>query len=146
MMKKFAILAVSIFIFTSCSTDDEITERDLPGEWQLVRTTTPSGDSERGAEMDWQESYFLRADGTFTKERVWDGETSAAEGAFILHDEPYGNAGTAHISMVYESQNDLIASCYTSQLKEKLYFESDELMVSSWEHCDGLGLEYAKKD
>lgn len=145
-MKKFAILAVSYFIFISCTTDDEITQSELLGEWELVRTTTPfEGSESTGEEMEWQESYTLRADNTFTKERVENDEMFVAEGTFVLHHEPYGNVGTAHVTMSYESENNLIASCYSSQLQEKLYFESEELMVSTWNQCDGLGLEYAKK-
>lgn len=96
--------------------------------------------------MEWQESYTFGTDGTSTKKRVRDDETSVSEGTFVLHHEPYGNPGTALISLVYEFEDNLIASCYSSQLQEKLYFESEEFMVSTWEQCDGLGLEYVKKD
>ena len=147
-MKVFLTLIVSILVFTSCNKDDdEITDSNFIGEWDLVRTTGQFEGSERkGAEMEWQESYTLRADGTFTKERVRDNETSVAEGTYMVHHEGDWQPGIAHISMVYEFENNIIATCYSDKLQEELYFETDELMISTWKQCDGLGLEYIKKE
>ena len=148
MMKNFIILIVSIFAFTSCSNDDdEITHSHFIGEWNLVRTTGQfEGSESTGAEMEWQESYTLRADGTFTKTRLRDNETSVTGGTYTVHNDGDWHPGIAHISMVYEAPNNLIATCYSDKLQEELYFETDELMVSTWKQCDGLGLEYAKKE
>lgn len=152
-MYKFAIFAVSILFFTSCTSDVEIpqqplTESDILGEWQLVRTFGQVPNSERtGDEMYWQESYTLRADGTFTKRRVQDGETFVAEGSFILENVNHsdGQPDHVHISMVYPSQNPLIGSCYSNSLKEELWFRTEEVLASTWHQCDGPGLEYEKK-
>lgn len=145
-MKNLAILTASIFILFSCSKDDEIADNQFLGEWELIRTTGQFEGSERtGEEMEWQESYTLRANGTFTKKRVRDDETSVAEGTFIVDLEPDSNSGIAHIAMVYGSENNLVANCFSDKLQEDLFFETEELMVGTWEQCDGLGLEYAKK-
>lgn len=148
-MKNLAFLVLSLFILSSCSSDnDEIVKSKFLGEWELIRTTGQFEGSERtGAEMEWQETYILRENGTFSKTRIRDNETDVAEGTFIIHDEDYthGQSGIAHISMVYTSENNLVATCYSDKLQEELIFITDELMESTWEQCDGLGLEYAKK-
>lgn len=145
-MKKLVILSILVFIITSCTKDDEITDSSFLGEWKLVKTTAPFDNSERtGMEMEWQESYTLREDGTFTKTRVRDNETLVAEGTFIIHQEPYHTSGIAHIIIVYESENNIIATCYSDKIQEDLYFQTKNVMKSTWQHCDGLGLKYAKK-
>lgn len=148
-MKNPAILVILIFILSSCSKDDEIAENEFLGEWELVKTTGQFSGSERtGAEMDWQESYILRPNGTFTKKRVRENETYLAGGTYIIHHEEntYGQSGIASISMVYGFDNQIIATCYSDKLQEELYFSSDQLMESTWKQCDRLGLEYSKKE
>jgi hypothetical protein len=149
-MKKFLILALSIFWITSCSSDDDtITENNFLGEWELVKMTSSFGDeANTGAEMEWQESYVLKADGTFTKTRVRDNQTSVAQGTFTIDEDTdtFGLPAIALITMVYESANDIIATCYSDKLHEELYFETQDSMISTYEQCDGLGLEYAKKE
>ncbi|GHA40376.1 hypothetical protein GCM10007103_22320 [Salinimicrobium marinum] len=148
MMKKFLFLAISIFIITSCNTDDDTpTETNFTGEWELVKTTSSIGDETKtGAEMEWQESYVLKADSTFTKTRVRDNKTSVAQGTFTINDntEFYGLPAIASITMIYESENDIIATCYSDKLHEELYFDAKDVMISTYEQCDGLGLEYAR--
>lgn len=153
-MYKLAILAVSLLFLNSCTSDVEIpnqqlTESDIMGEWHLVRTFGQIPNSERiGNEMHWQEFYTLRADGTFTKKRVQDGETFFAEGTYILNDyeNAEGQSNDFLISMIYPSENALIGSCYMGSLKEELWFRTEEIMASTWHHCDGPGLEYEKKE
>ncbi len=87
-MKKFLILAVFIFVITSCDSDDDNPpETNYRGEWELVKTTSPiGGEAKTGAEMEWQESYALKADSTFTKTRVRDNKTSVAQGTFTINE------------------------------------------------------------
>lgn len=145
-MKKLVILPLLFLIITSCTKEEEITDRSFLGEWKLEKTIASFDSSERtGAAMEWQESYTLREDGTFTKTRVRDNETLVAEGTFTIHNEPYHNSGIAHIAIVYESENNIIATCYSDKFQEDLYFQTKDKMIGTWEHCDGLGLEYSKK-
>lgn len=149
-MKKFSFLLISMFILASCSNDDdnEIIDPAFLGEWELVRTTGQFEGSERtGEDMEWQESYTLRADGTFTKRRVRDGETTVAEGTYIINDDPQTISAHAivHLTMVYQTENTIIATCYSDQLKEELYFPSKDLLKNTYHYCDGLELDYIKK-
>lgn len=152
-MYKFLFLAVSLLFLTSCTSDVEIpqqqlTEDDILGEWQLVRTFGQTPNSERtGDEMHWQESYTLRADGTFSKKRVLDGETFVAEGTYVLnyYENADGQSNDLLISLIYPSENALIGSCYIGSLKEELWFRTQELLVSTWHQFDGWDWNMKKR-
>src|SRR5690606_33190757 len=103
------------------------------GEWKLVRTSA-LGMVQTGAEMEWQETYLLRADGTFKKTRVRDGETLTAEGTYNIENVVpiQGDEIVARIAMVYPEANPIIATCYSDKLEEDLFFRTEDLMVSNW--------------
>lgn len=146
-MKKLLFIPVLFLLFTSCSTDADINETSFLGEWKLVRTSA-LGMVQTGDDMEWQETYTLSADGTFKKTRVRDGETITAEGTYNIENVVPSHQGgeiIARITMVYPEANAIIASCYSDKWEENLFFRTEDLMVSNWQACDGLGLEYQRK-
>lgn len=148
-MKKLIALSVLLCTLFSCSIESDPPPTLVPqGTWKLVRTHAQVPDSEAtGTQMDFQETYQINADGTFVKTRVQEDTTTKAEGTYILEEEGYSLRGEAvilFIKMVYEERNSIIASCTSSQLEEDLYFTWNHRLVSTWEACDGLGLEYIK--
>lgn len=145
-MKKLLFISALFLLLTSCSADDDIKDISFTGEWKLVRTSA-LGMVQTGAEMEWQETYILRADGTFKKTRVRDGETITAEGTYRIENvvPTQDREIIARIAMVYPEGNPIIATCYSDKLEEDLFFRTEDLMVSNWQACDGLGLEYQRK-
>lgn len=148
-MKKLVTLSVLLFTIFSCSVDtDNMPELDPYGTWELVRTHGQVPDSERtGSEMQFQENYLIREDGTFIKKREEDGITTQITGTYLLDEEGFTSQWGSpmwFITMKYEERSILIASCTSSQLEEDLFFTRDLRLVSTHHQCDGLGLEYRK--
>lgn len=107
--------------------------------WQLVRMSGSFANSATtGADMDWQESYALTAEGTFTKTRQEEGVEIQAVGTYQvveLSDGPY-------FEFTYNERSTLIGNC-TGDLTELLAFRENTL-YGTWQACDGPGLEYKK--
>jgi hypothetical protein len=69
-----------LFLFliacTLASCSKEFDSDKFPQEWKLITMTTNQMINPTvitGADMEWQETYTLKSDGTFTKSRNWDG-------------------------------------------------------------------------
>jgi hypothetical protein len=45
--------------------------------------------------------------------------------------------------LTYSIDSDIIGSC-SSELKEELNFQSENVLLSTWQQCDGPGLKYEK--
>lgn len=147
-MKKLMPLFALLFIFTSCELESESNIFLNPvGEWKLVKTIAEDADSERtGDDLEFQETYIINNDGTFTKTRILDETTTVSTGTYTLssigpaiNQEPV--AGYIHFT--HSSQNDIIANCGET-LVENMYFTMDFRLKGSWIFCDGLELEYVK--
>jgi len=48
-----------------------------------------------------------------------------------------------YLELTYENDSEIIGSCY-GNLKEELYFKANNSLSSTWQNCDGPGLEYKK--
>ena len=146
-MKK--LLTIFFIVpFLSCSTEAEKTvDPKLVGEWVLIQTSGQIPDSEKtGLEMPFQESYFLKEDGSFSKIRHIEGEELMANGTYALSETGStinGEEVMVFVELEHESINPLIANC-TSTLTEHLYVASDRTLISTYETCDGMGLMYQK--
>ncbi|SEA70254.1 hypothetical protein SAMN05443667_107159 [Flavobacterium gillisiae] len=140
-MKSAIIIFIAFTLLTSCSgTDVDVSETSSQGKWELVKMSGRTLNSEAsGAAMEWQEFYLLNDNGTFTKSRTRDGNTSKSAGTYkttITSTETY-------FELTYSSQSDIIGSCY-GNLKEELYYDTTDVLVSTWQNCDGPRLEYRK--
>lgn len=93
-----------------------------------------------GSEMDWQESYVFNANRTFVKTRIQDNITTTASGTFSISK----TSNETHFELTYSKSSTLAGSCY-GNLKEELFINSNNLLVSTWQNCDGPGLVYQKK-
>ena len=93
-----------------------------------------------GEEMEWQESYRLRADFTFVKTRLREGVTLTASGTF----EFVSDGAERGVLLQYPETNPLLASC-TGDNTEYLALASDgQTLQGSWWACDGPGLFYRR--
>lgn len=126
----------------SCSSAD-VTSRtisDYNGKWQLIKMSGSRINSETtGTKMQWQETYVFNEDGTFVKTRIADNETKTAVGTFKITK----NGQETLFELTYKESNDIIGSCF-GNLTENLFINPDNLLVSSWQMCDGPGLIYKK--
>lgn len=142
MMKNLAIIIIFICVFSSCTkdTDDSTTTSDYHGKWTLVKMTGSMQNSETtGSAMAWQEFYMFNNDGTFTKSRTQNTVTTTVSGRYITKNSPEG----LFLELTYTKDSELIGSCY-GNLKEELYFLTNNTLSSTWRYCDGPGLDYQK--
>jgi len=140
-MKNKILFLMIIGVLFSCNNNDENdTENELVGNWKLIQMTGSIPNSETsGAEMDWQETYVLNANGTFLKSRDRDGITTEVSGTYNF----INNSNEPLIELNFDTESEIIGSC-TSNMKETMNLQSETIFLSSWEACDGPGLKYEK--
>ena len=145
-MRVHLILALAL-LFMSCTNDKqelntlEFNANVLPQKWELFRMMGSfSGSITEGEEMEWQESYILGSDQTFTKTRITSGETLTGAGTFEFFSE---NEGVG-IIFTFDQDLEIIANCTGDQI-EYLYLDNDnKSLQGSWWACDGPGLFYQR--
>lgn len=130
-----------LFILSSCNKDsDKSLYQDYQGSWVLVKMSGNTPDSETmGPEMAWQENYMFKSNGTFLKSRKKDGEVIDSKGTYSVIKSEEGTV----LELTHASESEIIGSCLGNQ-KEILFLESNEVLISTWNHCDGPGLVYEK--
>ena len=140
-MRKLLSIALVMCTFFSCARDDDFKFRQYPQKWQLVKTTGQVANAAplTGAAMPWQEDYLLNSDGTFTKSRSQDGAVTEASGSYAFENLSDGN----YLILTFNSENALIGNC-TAEPKEVLAVQTNEVLHSTWNACDGPGLEYRR--
>lgn len=141
-MKSLAIIVVFLTIFSSCTKDTEenTTTADYHGKWTLVKMSGSMINSETtGTAMEWQEYYLFNNDGTFTKSRTRNTIKTTVSGTYITQN----NSDVMYLELTYPQDSDIIGSCY-GNLKEELYFKTNNTLSSGWSACDGPGLDYQK--
>lgn len=140
-MKKTILFLTVIGILFSCNKNDDANmETDLFGVWKLDQMTGNILNSETtGSEMEWQEFYLLNADGTFKKTRDRNGTTTEVFGTYNL----INSSSEKLLELNYNSESEIIGSCYPD-LKEEMFFQSENSFSSTWKNCDGPGLKYKK--
>ncbi len=108
--------------------------------WKLVEMTGQIVDSKQtGADMSWQESYQLKPNGTFVKQREKNGVLNEASGSYEIDELSDGK----YLILTYDRNDNIIGNC-DAGLTESLKFEADNRLRSSWWACDGPGLLYEK--
>ena len=155
-MKTSLLLFLLVFTLTSCNTDSDenstedlvvLEMNDIYGEWKLVLMSGSIPNSETtDDQMEWQESYNFKSDGTFTKIRESNGSVTKAAGTFTI--DEYSNTRVDeltdfYINLAFTSGKEIVSSCNSQQNIEHLFFRNNR-MVSSSNACDGPGLEYEK--
>ena len=127
----------------SCSNEDTNPPLvlDYYGKWQLTEMSGSVINSvTTGPKMYWQEFYVFNTDGTFVKTRIKDNTTTTASGTFSV----VKTSDETHLELTYSESSVLVGSCY-GNLKEDLFINNNNLLVSTWQNCDGPGLVYQKK-
>jgi len=144
-MRIFTLVIVIFLIITSCSNEDDfgLTSTQFVYQnqkWELVSMSGSIANSDTfGDDMDWQEYYIFKPDGTFLKSRTNDGNTVEAQGTFEVI--KYENDPSDYLELNYESGFDLAASCLGNTV-EVLIYRSLSQLSNTWLACDGPGLEY----
>lgn len=141
-MKKYICLIGFVVAILSCSKDKSpFDSMRFPQKWKLVQISSEMGIVSSGEDMEWQETYELQADGTFTKTREKNAEIVSASGTFSYEefsDDPY-------LVLMYNSESPIIGNC-SAEAKEELAVKEDLSLVSTWQACDGPGLVYERVD
>lgn len=144
-MKKLILLVLATCTLLSCSTDepevDKVFDADkYPQKWKLVKITGSWSNSvSTGSNMDWQEHYILKSDGTFTKHREQDGASFDVSGTFSIVE----NSEAKFIELVHEVNNEIIVNCYSDE-SESLRLKSGINLINTAHACDWPKLEYKR--
>lgn len=152
-MKNLLLLFAVIVSFYSCTkeSDDTTETLDYTGKWELVKMTgNVEGSETTGSNMEWQESYIINENKTFTKTRTQGDSTKTVSGTYTFSEagivDESVSQEVAYIEFIYDKTSEIIGSCnFSGNPKEYLYFTSKSKLKSTWESCDGPGLEYIKK-
>lgn len=139
---KVSTFIIGLLIFlSSCNKDSEKSiYQDYQGLWVLVKMSGNTPNSETtGQEMGWQESYKFNSNGTFSKSREQNGTVTESAGTYTAVKSEEGK----RLELTFASTSDIIGSCLGNQ-KEVLFLQSPTVMTSTWNQCDGPGLEYEK--
>jgi hypothetical protein len=146
-MNHFKILSLLIFL-GSCAVDDSDTINPIlleagqfPQKWELVSMSgmVANVPPKKEDEMDWQEHYVLRADGTFLKSRNYGKEAIVESGIYEIVQLEDGQ----YLKLIYSSNNEIIGNC-SNDPEEFLRFEKNNTLVGTWWACDGPGLFYKR--
>lgn len=142
-MKQFLVAIALVFFFSSCSKDEEKstdTTESYIGKWTLIKMSGSLVNSETtGAAMPYHEFYVFNDNGTFTKFRNKDTNQITASGTYVVTNVDERTS----VELTYSTTSEIIGSCYGNQ-KEILYFSNKDTLSSTWQHCDGPGLDYQK--
>jgi hypothetical protein len=146
-MKKLLLLVVASIMFISCNEDADPV-RSLVGEWDLVSAYSVwTGTTYVGDEMNYQQTYQFRSDGTFTKIQIVDGILQEATGSYST-EEPEAVATEAgarlNVTLNFTEGKELAGNCFGPNL-ENLVLNRNQELKNSWSVCDGPGLTYKKK-
>jgi len=151
-MKNLILILAFVISLCSCTkeTDDVISNLEIAGKWELVKMTGSVTDSETtGSDMEWQETYIINEDETFAKTRVHGDSTITVSGTYTLTEEGLLDESESdviiYIAFLHNSDSKIIGNCNSSRTTEYLYITSNNKLKSTWEACDGPGLEYIKK-
>lgn len=137
-MKKILTFLFTIIILSSCKNEKSIGISTQT--WKLIKMTGRANPELTGNKMFWQEIYQLNKDSSFIKTRVSQTSTLTASGTYTIETIDAQN----YFVFKYPTQNELIGSCNSSSLKEYLNIQSNNYMFSTWQACDGPGLEYQR--
>jgi hypothetical protein len=127
-----------------------VTALEYTGKWELVKMTgSTTGSESTGSDMEWQEKYVINEDETFAKTRVRGDGTIVVSGTYKFTEEGLMDESesdvTIYIELSHNTDNKIIGNCNSKSTTEYLYFTSNNKLKSTWEACDGPGLEYTKK-
>jgi len=138
LMKIVPFIFIIFLTFGSCRKENSIDK--FPQKWQLISMSGQITNSvTTGPDMEWQETYLLNSNGTFSKSRERDGILTEASGTFMIKNLSDGK----FLELTFNSATNLVASC-TPGLKETLWVQSERKMTGTWSYCDGPGLEYER--
>lgn len=150
-MKKAILILVVLTTIYSCTkeSDDGQTTLEYTGKWELVKITSSwEGSETTGSDMEWQETYDIHEDETFTKTRTRGDSTIIVSGTYTYTEEGLLDESKSdvviYIEFLHNTDNDIIGTCYSRSTTENLYFTYNNKLISTWNACDGPGLEYMK--
>ena len=138
-MKKIIFFLFAIGFITSCdSNSDAALDSEITGNWVLVEMSGSILNSQAtGSDMEWQENYTLKADGTFQKSRERNGVVTQVNGTYSL----INPSNEVLLELTFNNNSEIIGSC-NSNLKEFMLFQSENTFSNTWLACDGPGLIY----
>lgn len=141
------IFAFALFLFTlfSCSNEDDFGLESTQfvfseQRWNLDKMTgSMIGSETTGEEMEWQEYYIFTPKGAFVKSRTVDNVIIEAAGSFEIIE--FENDSEHYLELTYTTGEELAGNC-TGDNKELLMYKTSTMISSTWQACDGPGLDY----
>ncbi len=146
-LKKILLLLLAPIVLFSCNEDADPV-RTLVGEWDLVSAYSVwTGRTYVGDEMNYQQTYQFRSDGTFTKTQILDGNLQEGKGSYSTEQpEAVAIEAGARLNVIlnFTEGEELAGNCFGPNL-ENLVLNRNQELKNSWSACDGPGLTYKKK-
>ncbi|MFS4468679.1 hypothetical protein [Maribacter sp. 2210JD10-5] len=144
-MRNLVLSFFTLLFLVSCSIDDGMESKTVELQftsqtWKLIRMTGSFvGSVTEGDAMDWQETYVFNPDGTFLKSRTRQGMIIEASGTFEVVE--FANDDQDYLELVFLKGTELAGNCYGNN-SETLVYRSPKELSSTWQACDGPGLDY----
>lgn len=145
-MKRSFLFILVVAVLYSCSQDEPMPLEDTQlqfknQKWELFRMTGDvEGTELTGEQMEWQEYYLFKLDGTFEKVREREGAVSKASGSFEVVE--YNNDDSDYLELSYATGLELMGNC-SGDSKEVLVYRTTTMISNTWLACDGPGLDYS---
>ncbi|WP_157971968.1 hypothetical protein [Pleomorphovibrio marinus] len=143
------LLPLALLCCLSCSNDEQKPAFHLTGEWVLKEYSVFSWQNGELMSMDlpWEEHVVFRFNKTFEKTRKSGEETIRATGTYTLTpSRAYDSSMTRyHISLQFESGEEIIGGCSSSQGQEDMVLTWNDEVFNTWAACDGPLLVYRRQ-
>lgn len=118
------------------STEFVLTEQ----KWELNQMIgNYKGSETTGDDMAWQEYYLFSPVDTFVKSRARDEMATEANGTFEVVE--FENDSEHYFLLTFDSGEELGGNCGDG-VNELLVYKSATKISSTWQACDGPGLDY----
>jgi len=146
-MKKTLYLIVVLLLTAGCHEDDLPTS-EVVGEWKLIQSHHYVGSTiiKEGDDLEWQEVYVFRSDGTFDKKRTSHAGSVTASGTYTTEDAPLylSRLVTLLVKLTFTTGLNLAEGC--SPGSEEIDFSSHDGMLRNHSiGCENPILTYERK-
>ncbi|HSJ69406.1 MAG TPA: hypothetical protein VK921_17120 [Anditalea sp.] len=146
-MKKLFIIFSFLILSAGCQ-EDNLPMSEIVGEWKLIKSHQYVGTEviREGDDLEWQETYVFRANGTFQKSRTSPVGMVSATGKFTTEEGPLYLARPVKllITLSYNTAKDLAVGC--SPGKEEIEISSHDGLLRNYSiGCEKPIFSYQKQ-
>ncbi|WP_373521108.1 hypothetical protein [Aquiflexum sp.] len=148
-MKQFILPSILLFtlLLISCKEDEIHPESAIWGQWELIKSVNSwTGEVMEGEDIEWSEIYTFNSNNTFLKTRnSTDGEFEASGTFTWTESDPLDSSmARGFLTLTFQAGMESSSTCY-SDGSEVLVITQQQVLMNTWDYCDGPRLQYQKK-